>query len=90
MTSEDVGPKHDPVARHAEIMQELAARLRPVCGDWPDELFTSMIQQLAAITLKYEDPKSVSAYDRRTTDRLVADLRNALRKSEDSRDRGDA
>lgn len=78
-------PNAEPDARRAAILHELATRLRPVCVDWPAELFTSMIEGLADVTMKYEGSASPSSYDRRTTDRLVADLKAALERNEDSR-----
>lgn len=71
--------------RRAALVQELSKRLRPVCADWPDDLFNSMVDGLAAVTMKYEGTASPSTYDRRTTDRLVADLRDALGRSEETR-----
>lgn len=76
----------DPETRRAAIIHDLATRLRPVCADWPDELFNSMIEGLADVTMKYEGSASPSSYDRRTTDRLVADLKAALEKNEEARE----
>jgi hypothetical protein len=71
--------------RRAALVRELSTRLRPLCADWPDDLFGSMVDGLAAVTMKYEGSASPSTYDRRTTDRLVADLRDALSRNEDAR-----
>lgn len=76
----------DPETRRAAIIHDLSIRLRPVCAEWPSELFQSMIQGLADVTMKYEGTASPSTYDRRTTDRLVSDLKAALERSEDARD----
>lgn len=73
--------------RRAELIRELRERLAPACRDWPAELFASMVEGLADITLKYERSSATSVYDRRTTDRLVEDLRDALSRSEQARDR---
>ena len=48
-----------------------------------------MVDKLADITLRYDGLSSVSTYDRRTTDRLVADLKDALSRSENGRNQGD-
>lgn len=77
--------KVDPETRRAALVRELKARLHPVCADWPDDLFDSMIQGLADVTIKFEGSASPSTYDRRSTDRLVTDLREALQRSEDAR-----
>lgn len=66
------------VTRRAALIYELAIRLRPACADWPEELFSSMVENLADITLKYEGRTSVSGYDRRSTERLIEDLRAAV------------
>jgi hypothetical protein len=66
-------------------MRDMAIRLRPVCADWPDDLFNAMIERLADVTLKFEGTSSPSTYDRRSTDRLVDDLRDALERNEEAR-----
>lgn len=72
--------------RRQELVRELRERLSPACREWPAELFESMVEGLADITLKYERA-ATSIYDRRTTDRLVEDLKDALDRSEEARDR---
>jgi hypothetical protein len=75
----------DPHIRTA-IIADLTSRLRSVCAHWPPEAFEEMVARLADITLKYDGIASSGMYDRRTTDRLVADLRAALGRSEAARD----
>ena len=70
-------------------MHDLRKRLSPVCSDWPPELFASMIERLADVTLRYDGIASVSTYDRRSTDRLLADLKEALARNEEERHRHD-
>ena len=70
------------------IVADLTARLRPVCTEWPPELFGAMIEHLADITLKYDRGHATPVYDRRSTDRLVADLKSALERSKSTRDSG--
>jgi hypothetical protein len=65
----------------------MGARLRLVCADWPDDEFDPMVRQLAEITLKYEGRATSGMYDRRATDRLVAELRSALEESTARRER---
>ena len=72
--------------RRQELIRELRERLGPACREWPADLFDSMVEGLADITLKYERA-TTSVYDRRTTDRLVEDLKDALGRSEEARDR---
>lgn len=84
--TEERPAKVDPETRRAAIIHDLSIRLRPVCADWPAELFESMIEGLADVTMKYEGIASPSSYDRRTTDRLVADLKDALARNEQARD----
>jgi hypothetical protein len=81
--------KRDADAR-AAIVADLEKRLRPVCLQWPDDLFDSMVQRLADITLRYEDRVTEGSYDRRTTERLVRELKAALERSEQRRDSHDS
>ena len=79
----------DVATRRRALIRELSSRLRPTCADWPDELFTAMVERLADITIKYSGQASVSMYDRRSSDRLIKDLKDALARSEATRDRPD-
>ncbi|MGH7638010.1 MAG: hypothetical protein ACREOK_10205 [Gemmatimonadaceae bacterium] len=80
----------DVATRRLALIRELTIRLRPTCADWPDELFTAMVERLADITIKYSGHASISTYDRRSSDRLIADLKDALARSEATRDRPDS
>jgi hypothetical protein len=66
------------------LRREIAARLRHVCTDWPRDLFDSMVDRLATVTLKYEHGPGLLPYDRRSTDRLLADLKAALARSKNN------
>jgi hypothetical protein len=67
---------HDPEnPRLEELRAEIAGRLEPVCRDWPTEMFDEMVRGLAALTLKYEHSAAPGAYDRRTTDRLIDEMK---------------
>src|SRR5688572_14029176 len=77
--------RQDDDVRLSAISANIASRLRPVCAHWPEELFNEMVQGLAHITVKYEGAVTAGTYDRRTTDRLVADLKAALERSEATR-----
>lgn len=77
----------DRDTRRAAIIHDLRTRLGPTCAGWPPDMFAQMVEGLADITLRYEGHSSASTYDRRTTDRLVADLRDALARNEEARDR---
>jgi hypothetical protein len=67
--------------RFDALVDNLRSRLRPVCDTWPDGLFEEMIRQLADITVKYEMEEGIRVYDRRGTDRLVADMKELLEKN---------
>ena len=86
MRSENEQEPVDPAMRLASVVRDLRTRLGPTCRDWPPELFTSMVEGLAEITLRYEGQSSTSTYDRRTTDRLVAELKEVLTRSSQKRD----
>jgi hypothetical protein len=70
------------------LIEALTQRLRPLCADWPDELFTPMIERIAEISLKY-DRGAGSAYDRRSSERLLRDLKDALERSLSKREGSD-
>ena len=72
--------------RRAELAAAIRSRLRPLCGDWPEELFVAMVERLTEITMKYEG-RSPAMYDRRSTELLVNELKAALDRSESARDR---
>lgn len=67
---------------------DMTARLRPYCSGWPQDYFERMVRRLAEITVKYEGSVSGGVYDRRSTDRLVAEMRKVLEQSEHLRDEG--
>jgi len=69
----------------AAILADLATRLRSVCAEWPDDLFNEMIERLADIALKYDGATPGATYDRRSTDRLIADLKAALERNQKAR-----
>ena len=65
-----------------EMREEIALRLRPICEDWPDERFSSLVERIAAITLKYDLGAVSLLYDRRATDRLIEELNAIAKRSE--------
>jgi len=65
-----------------EMREEIALRLQPVCQDWPAERFSSLVERIAAITLKYDLGAVSLLYDRRATDRLIEELNAITRRSE--------
>jgi len=68
--------------RRDAIANALRQRLAPVCADWPPDLFDAMVHRLTEITLKYQGISASDVYDRRSTDRLIDDLRAALERSQ--------
>ena len=71
--------------RLAALRDDIAARLKPVCEDWPAELFSQVVDNLASITLRYEGRATTATYDMRTTDALVSKLTDGLAKSQSVR-----
>jgi hypothetical protein len=71
-------------ARLAELSARIAARLQPVCADWPDERFAALVDSVARITLKYEligaKPPG-DTYDRHATEKLIGDMKVLTRRS---------
>jgi len=79
--------KEETQRRRDELIAQMTERLRPVCAEWPEDAFSQMVARLADITLRYEGISALTdAYDRRTTDRLIAELHEAIEKSESARD----
>ena len=76
------GAVTDAITR-AAMVADLTRRLRPVCENWPDAVFTEMVERLADITARYDI--AGPTYDRRTTERLMDDLKAALVQSESAR-----
>ena len=71
----------------AALRAEIAERLRPVCHQWPTQLFDDMVDGLADITFKYDHANPSSVVDRRATDRMIDDMKDALERSENARDK---
>ena len=71
--------------RLAALREDIAARLKPVCEDWPPDLFDQVVENLASITLRYEGRTTTATYDVRTTDALVSKLGEGLLRSQKGR-----
>lgn len=78
----------DDIDHRAALTAAMTARLRPLCSDWPEDLFNAMIERLTDITIRYEGRNAVM-YDRRSTDLLVSELKAVLERSESARDSDD-
>lgn len=64
------------------LRAEVEARLRPVCADWPEELFQTVLDQIVAITVKYDRQSVIPALeDREGTESLIADLKDLARRN---------
>jgi hypothetical protein len=70
----------------AALRAEIAQRLKPVCEQWPRELFDGMVDGLAKITLKYDHADPTAVVDRRTADRIIDDMKHALERSAQTRE----
>jgi hypothetical protein len=72
--------------RLAALENDIRARLRPVCQDWPPETFDEVVRNLVELTVKYEGHVSSGGYDRRSTERVLDDLRQYLERSKAARE----
>ena len=81
MTTDETRPATDRETRRAALLQDLRARLAAVCEGWPPEQFNAMLEGLADITERYDRRQSMTTYDRRTTDRMVADMKELIDRS---------
>lgn len=71
-------------ARLAELRAKITARLQPVCAEWPAERFTTLVDSVARITLKYELIGAMppgEPYDRQSTEQLIGDMKDLARRS---------
>ena len=66
----------------AQIIADLNRRLRPLCADWPQDEFDAMVDQFADITLKYQGLLGIQGYDRRSSERLLEEMKTSLARSE--------
>lgn len=71
----------DETFRLETLIAHMTHRLRPICAEWPEKVFSTMVRRLAEITLKYEGNATRGQYDRRSTDGLMAELKGALEES---------
>ena len=69
------------------LRAEIAERLKAVCEQWPPDLFNHMVDGLAQITLKYDHADPSSVLDSDATDRMIDDMKDALQRSEDAREK---
>jgi hypothetical protein len=81
MNEDDPTPTEQRQQRLDELQSQIAARLEPVCKEWPTEMFEEMVRGLAALTVKYERHSDAPTYDRRTTDRLLDDMKTLIERS---------
>jgi hypothetical protein len=81
MTEDDPRLTEQRQQRLDELQAQIAVRLEPVCQGWPTEMFEEMVRGLAALTLKYERHGDSPTYDRRTTDRLLDDMKTLIERS---------
>ena len=56
------GPSNADVP--AELLQQIAARLRPVCSNLPDEIFTQLVRDVAKVKLKYDEEELLDTFER--------------------------
>ncbi|MEX2154711.1 MAG: hypothetical protein WD825_15320 [Gemmatimonadaceae bacterium] len=71
----------DEELRLRALRAEIAARLRPVCAEWPAEVFDDMVARLAEITNRYDGSSTSISYDGRITDQLVAEMKELADRS---------
>lgn len=51
----------DETFRLETLIAHMTPRLRPICAEWPEEVFSAMVRRLAEITLKYEGTPQVAS-----------------------------
>lgn len=73
----------DASQRLEALIRDMSIRLRPLCADWPDDVFAEMVNRLAQITLKYEGEAITGIYDRRASDSLRGEVRTMLDATDD-------
>ena len=71
-----------------QLIAEIEQRLRPLCADWPPDVFASMVREMVEVRLKYDGKLPLGEYDRRSSDRLIADLRRGIEDRVDGKGSG--
>ena len=77
-------PMSDEEVRRRAFKAQIRERLEHVCAEWPPDLFETLVERVADISLKY-DSRGMPSYDRRTTERMIADLKDLAEKSAELR-----
>ena len=68
------------------LRAEVEGRLRPVCPDWPEELFQAVVSRIVEITLKFDKSENESLIvDSRLTEQLVREMRHLADRSAEVR-----
>ena len=60
--------------RYRALELEISQRLRPLCEGWSDEQFTSLVQRVTAIALKYDFGASEQMPELQLTQLMVAEM----------------
>lgn len=71
------------------LRADIRRRLQSVCAQWPDADFDEMVERLARLTVKYDVRVTAPMYDRRATERLIAELQAALERNNKARESGE-
>jgi hypothetical protein len=68
------------------LRAEVESRLRPVCPDWPEELFQAVVSRIVEITLKFDQRGQHDlVVDPRITEQLVNEMRQLVERSAEVR-----
>jgi hypothetical protein len=75
--------------RATVLRAEVESRLRPVCPDWPEELFQAVVSRIVELTIKYESggAKADLLLDPRISDDLFAEMKDAADRGAEVRDK---
>ena len=72
--------------RSQPLRAQIIARLESVCAGWPRDLFEQVVENIVAITLKYDRRDGAPLpYDRRATEQLIDSMKDLLGRTEDIR-----
>lgn len=64
----------------------IAARLKPICAEWPPDLFNALVRKVASISLKYNHAAAIPLPDPHVTDLMIAEMRALAERSAELRE----
>ena len=71
--------------RYHAVEREIIERLRPLCQGWPEERFTTLLQRVTAVALKYDFNATEQLPELQLTQLMVAEMNEMADRSAEIR-----